>query len=67
MAPRSVAEKSFKAPPKVPKPVRAPDRNTISRSEDWDLEGMVGNITLADLQGNVRLVYLYQPTPKDSR
>src|SRR3954452_10415839 len=28
--PRSVAENSFKAPPKVPKPVRTPERKTIS-------------------------------------
>ena len=40
MAPRSVAEKSFNAPPKVPKPVRAPDRKTTSRAKDWGLEDM---------------------------
>src|SRR6266581_5340193 len=34
-APSSIAERSFSAPPKVPKPVRTPERNTTSVFEPW--------------------------------
>src|SRR2546426_8661358 len=34
-APSSIAERSFSVPPKVPKPVRTPERNTTSVFEPW--------------------------------
>src|SRR2546422_11687867 len=34
-APSSIAERSFSEPPKVPKPVRTPERNTTSVFEPW--------------------------------
>jgi hypothetical protein len=33
MIPSSVADRSLRVPPKVPKPVRTPDKNTISSVE----------------------------------
>src|SRR5213078_3061784 len=34
-APSSIAETSFSVPPKVPKPLRTPERNTTSVFEPW--------------------------------
>src|SRR5438067_9583628 len=34
-APSSIAERSFSVPPKVPKPLRTPERNTTSVFEPW--------------------------------
>src|SRR5205823_7019155 len=34
-APSSIAERSFSVPPKVPKPVRTPERNTTAVLEPW--------------------------------
>src|SRR2546426_8243454 len=34
-APSSMAERSFRVPPNVPKPVRTPERNTTSVLEPW--------------------------------
>src|SRR5881392_3373526 len=34
-APSSIAERSFSVPPKVPNPVRTPERNTTAVLEPW--------------------------------
>src|SRR6266436_1516488 len=34
-APSSIAERSFSVPPKLPKPVRTPERHTTSVLEPW--------------------------------
>ena len=51
IAPRSVAERSLRVPPKVPKPVRTPERKTTASSRNW---------------GALRLVLLEEETPTEA-
>src|SRR5207249_11313861 len=51
-APSSIAERSFKVPPKVPKPVRTPVRNTTSVFEPWVFIGGKLHVRRGEYRGD---------------
>src|SRR5260370_4679518 len=53
-APSSIAERSFSVPPKVPKPVRTPERNTTSVLEPWVFIGGKLHVRRGEYRGDRR-------------
>src|SRR6266566_2344301 len=51
-APSSIAERSFSVPPKVPKPVRTPERNTTSVLEPWVFIGGKLHVRRGEYRGD---------------
>src|SRR5207245_6260953 len=51
-APSSIAERSFSVPPKVPKPVRTPERNTTSVFEPWVFIGGKLHVRRGEYRGD---------------
>src|SRR5712671_8163961 len=51
-APSSIAERSFSVPPKLPKPVRTPDRNTTSVLEPWVFIGGKLHVRRGEYRGD---------------
>src|SRR5256886_12002450 len=51
-APSSIAERSFSVPPKVPKPVRTPERNTTSAFEPWVFIGGKLHVRRGEYRGD---------------
>src|SRR5437879_6816568 len=51
-APSSIAERSFSVPPKVPKPVRTPEKNTTSVFEPWVFIGGKLHVRRGEYRGD---------------